>query len=55
MFPFPGSFVLATNICPETGSRASEIFGKNLPRLQALKKQYDPNNVFKKWHNLLPE
>lgn len=28
------------------------IFGDNLPRLRELKKKYDPNNIFKKWHNL---
>ncbi|KAJ6140012.1 FAD-binding domain-containing protein [Penicillium samsonianum] len=29
-----------------------DIFGANLPRLQLLKTKYDPDNVFKKWHNL---
>jgi hypothetical protein len=28
------------------------IFGDHLPRLRELKKKYDPNNMFKKWHNL---
>ncbi|KAL4788396.1 hypothetical protein BJX76DRAFT_316411 [Aspergillus varians] len=28
------------------------IFGDNLPRLQELKKKYDPDNVFRKWHNI---
>ncbi|KAF7712508.1 (R)-6-hydroxynicotine oxidase [Penicillium ucsense] len=32
---------------------AKELFGKNLPRLQELKKIYDPKNMFQKWHNLL--
>ncbi|GLA51462.1 hypothetical protein AnigIFM63604_008059 [Aspergillus niger] len=35
--------------------RAKDVYGDNLPRLQKLKKQYDPKNVFKKWLNLLPE
>ncbi|KAE8355133.1 hypothetical protein BDV28DRAFT_155637 [Aspergillus coremiiformis] len=30
-----------------------DIFGENLERLQQLKKIYDPNNVFRKWHDLL--
>ncbi|KAJ9490166.1 hypothetical protein VN97_g3102 [Penicillium thymicola] len=34
--------------------RAGEVYGENLPRLQMLKQEYDPHNVFKKWLNLLP-
>lgn len=34
-------------------SNAQELFGDNLPRLQELKKHYDPKNMFQKWHNLL--
>ncbi|KAJ6028033.1 hypothetical protein N7540_003609 [Penicillium herquei] len=34
-------------------ANAKELFGENLPRLQELKMQYDPKNMFKKWHNLL--
>ncbi|GLI72316.1 hypothetical protein PoHVEF18_000486 [Penicillium ochrochloron] len=34
-------------------ANAQELFGDNLPRLQKLKKQYDPKNMFQKWHNLL--
>ncbi|KAH8689151.1 putative FAD binding oxidoreductase [Talaromyces proteolyticus] len=36
-------------------TNAKELFGDNLPRLQELKKKYDPNNVFRKWHDLLVE
>ncbi|KAL2856474.1 hypothetical protein BJY01DRAFT_263523 [Aspergillus pseudoustus] len=31
------------------------LFGSNLPRLQDLKKRYDPHNAFHKWHNLVPQ
>ncbi|KAJ0426777.1 hypothetical protein BJY00DRAFT_270980 [Aspergillus carlsbadensis] len=31
------------------------LFGPNLPRLQELKKRYDPHNAFHKWHNLVPQ
>ncbi|KAE8356747.1 hypothetical protein BDV28DRAFT_65207 [Aspergillus coremiiformis] len=33
-------------------ANATELFGDNLPRLQTLKMQYDPDNVFKKWHDM---
>ncbi|RAQ59384.1 FAD binding oxidoreductase [Aspergillus flavus] len=32
---------------------AANLFGENLERLQQLKRAYDPNNVFRKWHDLL--
>ncbi|KAJ5930911.1 FAD binding oxidoreductase [Penicillium verhagenii] len=34
--------------------RAGEVYGENLPKLQLLKQEYDPHNVFRKWLNLLP-
>jgi FAD/FMN-containing dehydrogenase len=34
------------------GVALDDIFGANLPRLQFLKTKYDPDNVFRKWHNL---
>lgn len=33
---------------------AEDLFGENLPRLRELKRKYDPKNMFRKWHNLVP-
>jgi hypothetical protein len=53
--PTPGTLVYQALINTIIGheANAEELFGKNLPRLQELKKVYDPKNVFQKWHNLL--
>jgi hypothetical protein len=32
-----------------------KVFGANTKRLIELKKKYDPENLFFRWHNLLPE
>ena len=37
-----------------TGQNANEVFGVNAERLVSLKKRYDPQNIFKKWVDLLP-
>jgi len=31
------------------------LFGKHYPRLQALKKKYDPDMIFNKWFTIVPE
>jgi len=30
------------------------LFGANYPRLASIKKRYDPENVFRKWYNIIP-
>jgi len=34
--------------------KVDDMFGENLPRLRALKKKYDPNFIFNKWHPITP-
>ena len=35
-------------------NKAEALFGKNYPRLQELKKKYDPENIFNKWFAITP-
>ena len=34
--------------------RAKKVFGSNYPRLQAIKKKYDPDMVFNRWYPIIP-
>ncbi|KAI0637906.1 FAD-binding domain-containing protein [Trametes polyzona] len=34
--------------------KAKQLFGSNYPRLQQIKKKYDPERVFNKWFNITP-
>ena len=34
--------------------RAEKQFGHNYPRLQQVKKMYDPSSVFNRWHIIEP-
>ncbi|KAM0300334.1 hypothetical protein HYE67_010473 [Fusarium culmorum] len=34
------------------GISPNDAWGANLPRLRELKKKYDPQNVFNKWHSI---
>jgi hypothetical protein len=35
-------------------NNAEVLFGDNYPRLQEIKKRYDPDNVFSKWFSIAP-
>jgi len=34
--------------------KAKLVFAENYPRLQKIKKQYDPNSIFDKWFPITP-
>ena len=35
-------------------TRAEELFGKHYPKLQRLKRKYDPEMIFNKWYVIQP-
>ncbi|KAG5651060.1 hypothetical protein H0H81_010042 [Sphagnurus paluster] len=37
-----------------TGRKAKAVFALNYPRLQTIKKRYDPDNIFNKWFAITP-
>lgn len=38
----------------DTVDRSAKLFGDNYPRLQELKRKYDPNMLFSKWFPIKP-
>ena len=38
----------------DTTGKAEVLFAENYPRLQTIKKKYDPENVFSKWFAITP-
>lgn len=39
---------------PQSSDAAAALYGRNYPRLQEIKKKYDPNMVFKAWYPIRP-
>jgi FAD/FMN-containing dehydrogenase len=37
-----------------SGDKAAALWGENYPRLQQIKKKYDPDMLFNKWFNITP-
>jgi hypothetical protein len=49
-FPYFSLLVINTNTLSAGDSVVPNIYGENLARLQRVKSQYDPTNVFNKMH-----
>lgn len=52
--PFSTGGVYVNNLGDEGDDRVRAAYGENYPRLQALKRQYDPANVFRSNQNVTP-
>jgi FAD/FMN-containing dehydrogenase len=39
---------------PRSAINAEVLFGGNYPKMQEIKKRYDPDNVFSKWFSITP-
>lgn len=52
--PFSTGGVYANNLGEEGGDRVREAYGENFSRLVALKRKYDPDNVFRLNQNIDP-
>jgi len=49
------NYVSSEDVAVEvTNARSLALYGDKYSRLQALKKQYDPESVFNKWHPIVP-
>jgi FAD/FMN-containing dehydrogenase len=54
MRPFSTGGVYVNNLGDEGDDRIRAAYGEHYPRLQALKRQYDPTNVFRSNQNVTP-
>lgn len=54
MFTLKPDFFLAVGDEKLEFDRARKVFGDNYPRLQQIKKRYDPEVLFSKWFTIVP-
>jgi hypothetical protein len=54
MEPHLENAVYVNNLCDEGPSRVRAAYGKNYPRLTAVKRTYDPGNLFRANQNIAP-
>jgi len=47
--------ITAEELAAKNVDRSALIFGEHYPRLQALKRKYDPDMIFNKWYVITPE
>jgi FAD/FMN-containing dehydrogenase len=52
--PF-GSGVYVNNLTDDEADRVPEAYGPNYARLAAIKQKYDPQNLFRRNHNIVPD
>jgi FAD/FMN-containing dehydrogenase len=50
-----GAGVYVNNLSGREASRIGEAYGPNYPRLAAIKQKYDPANLFRRNHNIVPD
>ncbi|MES9521554.1 FAD-binding oxidoreductase [Streptomyces capoamus] len=54
VLPYTTGGVYVNHLGDDGPQRVGDAYGVNYPRLRALKAQYDPENVFRVNHNILP-
>ncbi|KAJ2913687.1 hypothetical protein MD484_g6727, partial [Candolleomyces efflorescens] len=51
---FPPEYSLAAPTVDHAAQKSEAAFASNYPRLQAIKKKYDPANIFNRWFPITP-